>query len=112
MALGINGVIGLSLILVDLSMKITLHISGIKSYPEFGLFYVGIINLIFSIIKNYFDSFTRTIISMLLIISLIYPLASILESFFSFSFLSKLEIGGLWSLSIAIMVMILSKLKI
>ncbi|MEO0202315.1 MAG: hypothetical protein ABIL37_01150 [candidate division WOR-3 bacterium] len=111
MALGINGIVGFSLILIDLSMKITLDLSGIKTHPDFGLFYVGILNVIFSIIQKYFDNFTRTLASILLIISIIYPIANILENFISYSFLSKVESLGLWSLCIAIIVMILSKLK-
>ncbi len=111
MALGINGIVGFSLILIDLSMKITLNLSGIKIHPDFGLFYVGILNVIFSIIQKYFDNFTRTLASILLIISIIYPIANIFENFISYSFLSKVESLGLWSLCIAIIVMILSKLK-
>ena len=112
MTLGINGIIGLSLIIMDLSIKITLSFSGIKTYPDFGLFYVGIINVFFDLLKNNLDNLTRNIASTLLIISLIYPISNILESMTNLSFFSKLETGGLWSLCVAIIVIVLSKLKI
>jgi len=112
MALGLNGIIGLFLILMDLSMKISLSLSGIKNFPDFGLFYVGIINVFFNIISNYFDKFTKNLISILLITSIIYPISNIAHNFINYSFLSKLEIGGLWSLCIAIIIMIMSRLKI
>ncbi|MEO0145080.1 MAG: hypothetical protein ABIL49_08420 [candidate division WOR-3 bacterium] len=112
MALGINGIVGFSLILIDLSMRITLNLSGIKSYPDFGLFYVGILNVIFNIMQNYFNDFPRRLASILLIISIIYPISNILESLLNYSFFSKLETWGLWSLCIAVIIMIISKLKI
>ncbi|MEO0224177.1 MAG: hypothetical protein ABIL76_03690 [candidate division WOR-3 bacterium] len=112
MALGINGIIGLSLIIMDLSIKITLSFSGIKTYPDFGLFYVGIINVFFDLLKNNLDNLTRNLASFFLIISLLYPISNIIESLTNLSFLSKLETGGLWSLCIAIIVIVLSKLRI
>lgn len=110
--MNINGILGLSLIVMDLSIKIALNMNGIENYPDFGLFYVGIINLFFNLVKDQFEKFASNIISILLILSVIYPISNILKNFLSYGLLEKLETGGLWSLCIAIIMMILSKFKI
>ncbi|MCS7244694.1 MAG: hypothetical protein N2504_06435 [candidate division WOR-3 bacterium] len=110
--MSINGVLGLSLIVMDLSIKIVLNLNEMDSYPDFGLFYVGIINLFFYLVKDQFEKSSSTIISILLILSVIYPISSILKNFLGYSILKNLEAGGLWSLCMAIIMMILSKFKI
>ncbi len=96
--MGFNTLLGLGLILVDLIVRMAAYRMKMDYAPDFGFFYMGLLNIIAGLIlRNTPSLLFRIIVSSMMFLTILYPISRFMEHIYFMPGLGQL-LGylGLW----------------
>jgi len=90
---------GLGLLLVDIIIRVVAYNNRLGYVPDFGFFYIGILNVIAGLVLKHTPSLIfKIIVSSCMFLTILYPISQFLEPRLGWSsFVDLMGFLGLWS---------------